>query len=219
VEYRHHWHEPPFWRWWWQSQVPIEGKIVVGLVTLALLAGGGYAAVSALPAGAAGGGNSDVRTIVRTYTIHGSRRVKQSIVVRRVTTPGRVVRSTAYKTRTVHVAAPARSVTIVHSVPHYKTRVETVAGRIRTTTIISRRTTPARTVTTAAVSTQIVTNTVPTTVMATTTVKVDRTRTATATTTVPTTITVDNARTVTVRTTVPLTITVTTTVPRNTTQP
>jgi hypothetical protein len=202
-DYRHHWHEPAFWRWYWRERVPIGGKILVVLAGVALLAGGGYAAESALPAQAASSDKgSGVLTIVRTYTVRGPVHVKEHVVVRRLTTPGRVIRSTAYLTQTV--ASPTHSVTVLRTVPEVQTHVVTVAGRTHTTTVVRRTTAPGKTQT----QTQTVSTTVPTTEVQTTTVTVTKrqpgtTKTVTTTTTVPTTVveTTTVHRTVTVTTT------------------
>jgi hypothetical protein len=199
VDYRGHWREPAFWRWWWRCQVPIGAKIVVALVAVALLAGGGYAAETALPAQAArSAGVAQVLTVVRTYTVRGPTKAKERVLVRRVTGPGSVAWSTAHETTTVPVT--------VSRPPRYETRLVTIAGRPTTLTVVKRKALPARTVTSSRVSTQ----TEPTTVVDTTTVTVEKKKqpppgTVTITSTVQATVveTTTLGHTVTVTTTAP----------------
>ena len=159
--FRDNWRSPAFWRWWWRSSVPVEVKVPVAFVLVALLLVGGYFAAGQLSgASAANGSSADVfeTTVRKVVTVreHGKLVVKREpVVVRRsvtrtkyrtvvqtvqqthyVTTPGKVREVVAKPVvRTVTQVLPVERVVRV-TVEHTVTDTQTVTV-VATVTVTS----------------------------------------------------------------------------------
>jgi hypothetical protein len=225
---RHHWYKPSYWRWWWRNR-SIDAKALILICAFAVLAGGGYLAVAALP----DGGLASASEVLTTEIVRG--KVRIVTISRVVTANGRtrtigkpVYRTVAGQVETLPARTAYATVTQRSGVVTVSVRGKPVTTEItRNSTVVTPVTVSQRQlVTTQKIVAHLVTQqqTVTTqqtltgggrTVTTESTVTEPITRISTTTSTVVVTTTVPVTTTVSLATTVPVTTTVsvTTTLP------
>jgi hypothetical protein len=155
-----HWREFGFWRWWWRERVPIDVKVLAGLLAAAIAFGaGGYLAWS-LPGAEASSPVADVHveTVEKVVTVREPGRVVRRVVpvVQRVFVRGKSATQTRLQATTI-IQDGKRVVTteVVRPVRVLERQVVTVGAKTRTRTVVRILPGVARTVTGERVTTVV----------------------------------------------------------------
>ena len=139
---RQNWRTAGFWRWWWQTRVPTDAKVMAAVLLGALFLLGGYVASGHL----AGTRTADAAqsyvlqtTISKVVTVkdHGRTVVKRvPVIVRRTIVRSKTAFATVVDTRVVTAPGGTKYVTrkVVRYVPVVHKRTVRVNGKTKTVT-------------------------------------------------------------------------------------
>jgi len=139
---RQNWRTAGFWRWWWQTRVPADAKVVAAVLLGALFLLGGYVASGHL----SGTSTADAAqsyvlqtTISKVVTVkeHGRTVVKRvPVVVRRTIVRSKTAFTTVVDTHVVTAPGGTKYVTrkVVRYVPVVHKRTVRVNGKTKTVT-------------------------------------------------------------------------------------